>query len=62
MNLNEVLLSQSLAQHLEGIMCGHSIAVYTHSITIDFDFGQLLAEFPIKGNTLFDFENACPHR
>ena len=55
MNLNEAFWPQSLVEGVEGIMCGNFIVFYTDSITIDFDFGQLLAKFPIGRNTLFDF-------
>ncbi len=62
MNFNEAFRSQSLAERVEGIMCGDLIVVYTDSITIDFDFGKFLAEFPIGGNMLLDFENACQYQ
>ena len=58
MDLDEAFRPQSLAQRVKGIMCGNLIVAYTDSITIDLDFGQLLAEFPIGRDTFFNFEIA----
>ena len=62
MDLSKTFRPQPVAQRVKGVVRGDLASADADGFAVDMDLGQLLTEFPIRGDTFFDLENTCHHQ